>query len=500
MDINKIQSILESLPDQDIAKYAQAPSAQVPQVLAQMELQRRATLRQAAQMKSAPGMFAGGHVRRFDKGGLAAMQQSYGNRQAREEAILEEAKRKRSAAMQEPGGPAYALGNIISSGIAGLGNIKDAIVDNPVVRTISENFERNQALRDSRDANKRAEEALAQGPTAFQTGQDPAGVAQLADLDAKNAAYQDLMAQAGALPPVPGAQQAQPGPAPTARPAGPKPAESPLNKGLAAVAPAAEIDVNADPRMIKMEAALKQKGEVLTQGIAQEIAARKDAMVPVDEKKERNRQIYTALGQWGTALLLTRNYGVANATALQTLQKEMDSSEAKRKEFKKAALDLALAEIKGRMEVAGANVDQLKELNALGSSIKKEFLDEREQKRKDSDTASDIAYKDKLGDAAISNAASARISAERPRTGANQELTFEDALKLAEDQIKNDKLNSFKYKTPQARQQAVQSLALELYNKNLAVLGAIRGGAVPAYPGATSTPTNGMIDFNKLPK
>lgn len=452
MDINKIQSILESLPDQDIARYAQAPSPQVPQVLAQMELQRRATIRQASQMKGAPGMFAGGPVRRFEEGGLTAARRNYGNRQAREEALLEEAKRNRSAQMK-PNSDAFKerAGQVVSD----VGDMIKAGVGFLIPDAIEENYARQQALRDPAAAEAARKQQSFESLMAQAEQMPEPGLPAVSSGGASGSfgpPATGAVNQAGALPPVPGAQPgsppgAQPGPAPTARPAGPKLAASPLEKGLGAVAPAAQtVDPNADPRMAQMEAALKQKGEVLTQGLAQEIAARREALVPVNEEKERNRQIYTALGQWGTALLLTRNYGVANATALQTLQKEIGASEEKRKEFKKAALDIALAEIKGRMESAGMPVERLKELNALGSSIKKEFLDERDQVRKDRDTESNIKYRETAGRAALINANANVTRAAQGGSGGGVEGTGMTSAQyaMAMSRARDDALNQIK--------------------------------------------------------
>lgn len=71
MNLNQIQALLETLPDQQIMQYAQGSNPQVPQVLAQMEAMRRSDLRKSEAMQGS-GMKSGGVVRKFAEGGAVS--------------------------------------------------------------------------------------------------------------------------------------------------------------------------------------------------------------------------------------------------------------------------------------------------------------------------------------------------------------------------------------------------------------------------------------------
>jgi hypothetical protein len=73
MNLNQVQALLETLPDEQIMQYAQGSNPQVPQILAQMEAMRRSDLRKSKTLQ-APGMNSGGIVRKFAEGGVVGLE------------------------------------------------------------------------------------------------------------------------------------------------------------------------------------------------------------------------------------------------------------------------------------------------------------------------------------------------------------------------------------------------------------------------------------------
>lgn len=500
MNLNQIQALLEKLPDQQIMQYAQGGNPQVPQVLAQMEAMRRQNLRKSETMQE-PGMKKGGIVRKYAEGGkVSSARANYGNRQAREEAILEEAKRNRSEAMQEPGGPAYALGNIISSGIGGLRNIADAITDNPVTRTVGENFRRGSELRAQRDADIRANEALAQGPTAFQQGQVPAASAP-ADARAAAALAQgptEFQTNPQNIPPEVAVSQPPAGGLGNLAPAQTgTTAQGAAMRGSAAVVPGATANPQATPEVLAQvnQAADAQASKFADQ--YRELFAERAEMRESGRSEKPNAELdrqqafYYALAKFGATLATTGVWAQAGDVGLEAFRSELEKSKTKQDAFRKESLQIGLAAIDDKLAALG--VDE-KERARIAAEAQKAIDNRREDRKLDlqqeqiRNTAAfqqgQLKNQAKLVEAKTSGGASGNLKG----TDINAATARVDAA-LAKDA----KYQMMLFRNPAGASQYRQSMI------NKQVQGLRRGilGLDPFDTGAAQE-TDGIIDFSAL--
>lgn len=474
MNYNEIQALLEKLPDQQIMQYAQGGNPQVPQVLAQMEAMRRENLRKSQTLQkpgigAAPGMAAGGMVRKFAKGGStedeeeeeSPARRSYRKSQEAREEKLEKAKQNRGQAMQEPGGPAYAIGNFMKSGIDGLRNVGNAVAGSAPVQgimslgqQIGDNFNNMQAMRDTRAADMRANQALAQGPTPFQMGQE----------------------QAPAAPP-----QAPPAPPPALDAGqGGISALAPESAAPKAAPPAGAPAAQATPEVLaKVEQAKDAQLDKFAQIFAQMDEMRKSSQGPApDAELERKRAFYRALSKFGAALATTGIWAQAGDVGLQTFRDEIEKSEAKQREFRKESLQIGLAGLEDKLKLLGYEDAKIKEMKAeaqqmFENDMKRKQVSLQEQQIK------------QQGEFQRGSLGIQREAARNRYGGSSQALTYEDALKVAEDAFAKD---------PRlAKKQTLEQYAMQLYKSDPSRSGILSAGGANIGAGSGD-----VIDFNAL--
>lgn len=459
MNYNEIQALLEKLPDQQIMQYAQGGNPQVPQVLAQMEAMRRENLRKSEMMQkpgigAVQGMAAGGMVRKFAKGGLTEDEEEEsparrGYREAQEarEKKLERAKQNRGQAMQEPGGPAYAIGNFIKSGVDGLRNIGNAVAGSAPMQgimslgqQIGENYDRAQALRDTRAADARASQALAQGPTPFQMGQEPA---------------------VSAAPPSP--PQAPPPPPALDAGQGGIAGLAPEAPAPRAPAPAAAPTAQATPEVLaKVEQAKDAQLDKFAQIFAQMDEMRKASQGPApDAELERKRAFYRALSKFGATLATTGIWAQAGDVGLDTFRSELEKSEAKQKEFRKESLQIGLAGLEDKLKLLGYEDAKIKEMKAEAQQMFENDLKTRQVAAQEQQVKQQGEYQ--RGSLGIQ-----REAARNRYSGVGKPLTYEAALKEAGDRFKED---------PRlAKQYTVEQYAMQLYQSDPSRSGILSAG------------------------
>lgn len=486
MNFNEIQAILQSLPDQQIMAYAQGQNPQVPQVLAQMESMRRASLRKAQTMapeglgaaaqEIVPGMAEGGAVEN--------MRRNYTKRQERDEAILKEANRKRGeqmrhfddalrqglGAFRERAG--YVLDDVKGMAKAGLGAL--------IPDVIEENFARQQALRDPKAAQEAArtqayESLMAQAEQmqAPATSGGASGSFEMAQ--GLGSAVTPAMASPTQGPPAPisptvtGTRPVSPRP-----PAAPQQAAAPAEKAQVLD----KINQQADQQAAQFAAIIDQMNLVRDE-------SRPDKPNMDLEKK---RAFYRGLSRFGAALATTGIWAQAGDLGLQEYQAQLAQSEAKMRDFKKQSLEIGLAKLDGELKKLGYKQAEIDRIKAEAREAEKMDL----EKRKVGVLERNAAVNERE---AQSNAQVRAAQAEAYRRGlggigggTKGVLTYDQAVGNVDAQLKTNPM--LLKQTGKTREQLIQE---ELMKSQQYVQGTLGTQA-----GAGAVPSGNIIDFNSL--
>lgn len=416
MDFNKIQELLEKLPDQQIMQYAQGSNPQVPQILAQMEAARRENMRKSEVMQGPGimGMYKGGEVRKFNTGGLSESRKKFLDR---EEEILERAKKKRGGQMKPTSDSFRERAGQVVSDVAGMAK---AGLGALIPDAIEENFARQQALR------------------------NPAA----AEDAAKQRSYASLMAQAEQMP-APPATPAAPQPPAVAAPQPPAapaaPAQQGSQAGIGALGtpqakpmqgPAPAVGTGAPPpeAMQKLAEATDAQSTKFAEAY-KSIFADRDAMrqagqsAAPDADKDRRMAFFYGLAKFGATLATTGVLARAGDTGLEAFRSELEKSKEKQDQFRKESLEIGLAALDDKLKMLG--IEQ-----GLSDKEKAEARQALEDMRKDKELKlkeREVTAKEKVANAQATNYyANAEKDRAETGTGGEKRLTFKDALALVQ--------------------------------------------------------------------
>lgn len=445
MDINKLQTMLEQLPDAQLQQYMQRPNPQIPPVLLEMEVNRRAMMRKNAQMgQGGVGMAAGGMVRRFEDGGL----------------------------VKDKYGRVYNKDGSLNMGHTGIGSLLDGM------------------LRGGSRYDKSENQLTPFNPDEQQDRAEYQGLMQQVDQENKS---REASAPKGIMQASPAPQTTPTAPpqasgilaAPTAPRSAPAPA--PVQEGIMQAAPQPDLKKGLAEADEKADAMAAKAAEMYTQ-IA---SLREKGLTKPNEDEQARKAFFRGLAKFGAQLALTGKLNQAGVAGLEEWQVQLQNNEAKREEFKKESVRVALAKMEDQFKLMGFTEDQR-------ARFRKEFTDSvgvdlklKEDKRQEKELG--LKEREAKSRERLTNAQIGLLGAQSKaynegrggRGGASNQLTYEEAAKLVDDKIA--KQPGLLRKSGMTREQLIaqeQDNALKYASGKL--------GSAQSGSGA------GMIDFNAL--
>lgn len=414
MNLNQIQALLETLSDQQIMQYAQGSNPQVPQVLAQMEALRRENLRKSEIMQ-VPGMKAGGVVRGYAEGGRAeAIRKRVSDRLSREKDLQQSDSATESGIALLPTPAAKGQPELMSDAYSAQWN------------RMAQNMAPTPSVDPQADA--RATAVLAQGPTPFQLGQTPGAPGQ-------------RTTPPGGIADLPVAETA------------------PTSTGPVPVVPGVVANPQATPEVLaKVSQAADAESSKFADQYREIFAQRADLRESGRSAKpnadlDRKQAFYYALAKFGATLATTGVWAQAGDVGLESFRSELEKSKAKQDEFRKESLQIGLAALDDKLAALG--VDE-KERQRMRDEAQKALENMRENRKLDLQEKQ-IKQQGEYQKGQLS-IQKTLADARSVGVGALKPLTFTDALKQAEDEMK---ANPLLLKNKSLEQRALELMAAD---------------------------------------